>query len=1356
MEEKDTGNVKEYTTNSEGKITTTLKAGKYEITEIETKEGYDLPENPTQIIQITKKQESYELTIENKKKQGKVVTHYYIEGTAEKVPSNVEGQVVEDVTQTGKVGDIYITHGATNVNDRYELKEVVGEENGTIEEGTKEIIYYYGLKQADLTLIKTNEQGEGLEGAQFKIENKESGKVQYVTTGENGEVIEKVEIGESIVTEEKAPEGYKLNKNPQTINVELNKENKITITNKKINYFVLNINKVDSETNEKIQGAKFNLSYTTQYGEEKTEEYESTEDGIISLNNLEDEIEYTLEEIQPAKGYVANTQKYRFIVHYEGENYELEMLEGTFNDIETEGKEIKCTIKNTPTLKVIKQGENGELLANAKFTITDEEGNEVRNGKGELVGQVEQINGENIRVVTTDEEGRIVENLEPGKYILTEVQAPKGYELPENEEDRKTEIEITSDGYAGTVIEKTEEIYANTDNWYYPDWVDFDSLDCITYPLFMDDGNLALVGGLYNDLIISPENTLSGRQIELKNTSEEDGLMVIMNQEGKVIEVYQNNSLDSYNVLLDMIETQNEKKIAMGIYTGTVEIPAENTANNQKLKLESKDDNEYTYMICYNSEGKAEWISDIEMIVEPWNNIINFERVGNKLVLQYDSSEETVIIPSEETTGEEIILNKKDARNPVKLVFNMDGKIEKALEVRWDIELKFNDETGISTIDGSTIVAGYSEDDLVVFDETETINGEKIELSNPGDGIIVKYNTEGKVEWAKNLGSINNFGGYVLLKEVETGYVGIVYYEGGIIIPAEETVNNQELSITSDQSNAMIKYNAEGKVEWLINDETIGMILQDPNPEKRVVIELRETEEGYVLIDNENGIMLKYKETYQDLIANKQETVTITNKAKDSTVLVHHYIKDTTTKLSEDVLITGKVGSDYYTKVATDIPSNYELVAEPANKDGKINPNQTEVIYYYQLKEPEITEAKIEKESTTEKITSSQQAIDYSINYTAKVDKYIGDATVEVIDYLPYKIDEEKSNLSGGKYNAEENTITWTEEIKGIDTFTEGIKEIQFSKNISIVYKDVDVRDETIENTVEGKLKLKTPEKESTVEDTKDIPSEYTTDITVNKVWIDNEVQLQRRPESIIIMVKDGDKVVQEKEISIADKLEGTENQWVATFTGLPKYDEEGQEIKYTVDEKEKNTDDLKFYEKEVTEVQDNQATIRNTFVKPEDQTEVTVEKHWEDDSNANEKRPTAIKLQVKDGNEVVAEHIVNKTNAKLETNVTDTVNSSNSDTGNSNTDSMDNSNNTNENIWVYTFEGLPKYNDNGEEIKYTADEEEIKANDLMFYEKEISGSMFSRVAAPRSERLRLSVGTGGMSHRTVFGGRFL
>lgn len=61
------------------------------------------------------------------------------------------------------------------------------------------------------------------------------------------------------------------------------------------------------------------------------------------------------------------------------------------------------------------------------------------------------------------------------------------------------------------------------------------------------------------------------------------------------------------------------------------------------------------------------------------------------------------------------------------------------------------------------------------------------------------------------------------------------------------------------------------------------------------------------------------------------------------------------------------MGTDYRTEVATDIPSNYELVSEPENKTGKITANQTEVIYYYQLKEPNISESKIEKESTIEK-----------------------------------------------------------------------------------------------------------------------------------------------------------------------------------------------------------------------------------------------------------------------------------------------------------------------------------------------------------------------------------------------------
>ena len=88
------------------------------------------------------------ILVVNTKKQGKVITHYYIEGTEQKVPSNIEGEVVEDVIQTGKIGDIYITHEAENVSDRYELQYVLGNVNGEIQNEVIEIYYFYNLKKA--------------------------------------------------------------------------------------------------------------------------------------------------------------------------------------------------------------------------------------------------------------------------------------------------------------------------------------------------------------------------------------------------------------------------------------------------------------------------------------------------------------------------------------------------------------------------------------------------------------------------------------------------------------------------------------------------------------------------------------------------------------------------------------------------------------------------------------------------------------------------------------------------------------------------------------------------------------------------------------------------------------------------------------------------------------------------------------------------------------------------------------------------------------------------------------------------------------------------------------------------------
>ncbi len=70
------------------------------------------------------------------------------------------------------------------------------------------------------------------------------------------------------------------------------------------------------------------------------------------------------------------------------------------------------------------------------------------------------------------------------------------------------------------------------------------------------------------------------------------------------------------------------------------------------------------------------------------------------------------------------------------------------------------------------------------------------------------------------------------------------------------------------------------------------------------------------------------------------------------------------------------------------------------------------------------------------------------------------------------------------------------------------------------------------------------------------------------KVWEDNDNEFFKRPENIILQLKDGENIIEEKEVS-------EENNWSSEFE-VPKYDELGNEIKYTVDEKETS----KYYEK--------------------------------------------------------------------------------------------------------------------------------------------------------------------------------
>ena len=197
------------------------------------------------------------------------------------------------------------------------------------------------------------------------------------------------------------------------------------------------------------------------------------------------------------------------------------------------------------------------------------------------------------------------------------------------------------------------------------------------------------------------------------------------------------------------------------------------------------------------------------------------------------------------------------------------------------------------------------------------------------------------------------------------------------------------------------------------------------------------------------------------------------------------------------------------------------------------------------------------------------------------------------------------------------------------------------------------------------------------------IPTE-TISVKADKHWADNSNQAKKRPTSIILRLKNGAEIVEDK------TLTGTGDDWTYTFTNVPKYNQFGNEVNYSLEELETNTGDLKFYNKDVAGTYKSGFTVTNTFNVPDEKVNVTVTKNWDDNSNANAKRPTSIKY-VLNGGVTPVEQVV---------------------TGNRTTDEN----------WSYTFTNLPKYNELGNVINYVVEEQEASTNDFKFYTNKVIG----------------------------------
>lgn len=1176
-----------------------------------------------------------------------------------------DSMILQVQEQSSGTGELLITNNRKQFKITTDVKEFEGVKGGTIS----------GEDEEEYEIVKYGDSNT---------------KEIKIVPNENYEILQ-IKVNEDDYPFEKASDGsYTM---PVFANVTEDKNIVVTFglaDNK------LTINKVDNITKTPLQGAEFTI--------EQVEERENPENVIGSITSNSSELQDIYNPfIAQANRFYFPEQDGKYISNnnlaYQSEND----MKGAPEEI-IESNIANSTANSVTVINLSKK--TGRYLLEINAEISSQEGKDI--GYATIKDATKQSSA----TPTYDkEEGRFI-------YISGEVEATNyyyeleggkvynlffGYRKDESEnvgQDRFTinSLKVYSPSYS--FIENNGKYELNTQKGDINSYIPID---------------LTNNTGKYNIIVNAEIQSATGNYgyITVTNgtTAPSDDI-----QEGKVLDITGNQEAKDYS-----IELQGGQMYYL--HLGYVQTGFQTVENDKfvinSVKVELSNSERYKVEEVTNSEGKI--ITQIPFgkykITEtqvpegylPNEEPIEFEFTANGdheitienenasrvLVHHYVKKTDTQVAEDEKLEGKQgtryatapkLDLQKyeleRDEDGKYILPTNLSGTYaDEAIEVVYEYVEKDIPLTVHHYIEGTSIrvplAEGTTAEDVILKGK----EGETYETTPIDPNLLdAKYELVETPEDSTGTYSGTEMEVTYYYKTVERNVTLTKYQEDGItpLANAKFTIEPKAIDTPLEQTEVIPEVtpettvyttNAEGKIETILEtgEYTITEV---------------EAPEGYVLPEDPTTNLTINRDV-------EDQQINIINKKEKGTVTVHYYLEGTEDKVpligggvAEDIIKTGNIGEIYATKEPDNVSQKYELIEEPENSSGLITKEDIIVTYYYRSKTSQITDKNFEKTSTTEKVKRLNEKIPYTLQYTANVSKYKGKVIVTMVDKLPYEIDEEKSNIAGGIYDKENKTITWTETIENVDTYTNGTKEINVSKTIEIVYKNIDTTVEKISNEAEAKINLEEADLEEPTETITEIPVDAVKEVTVTKTWVDTDAQKDKRPDSILILVKNGEEVVDTKELQITKE----QDEYTINFTNLPKYNEEGNEIEYVADETvlegKEHEKDLKFYSKEVSGT-----TITNTFSVPDDEITVTVNKVWVDKDNIYEKRPETLILQLK-----------NKTTGEVVQSGEITVQTQD----------------------YYIFTKVKKYDENGNEIEYTADEKEVYEDDLYNYEKQV------------------------------------
>lgn len=401
--EEERGESKTGVTNAEGKLTiANLYAEKeYEIRELKTPDDYEL--NSDIIRYIGHVDENGMLTIE--KKQGTTKTEpelTKVEGEDYKVTIQVEDEVKASLRIIKK------EQGTENKIPRvkYRLTGHNLPESGRVirtDINGEAIISGLTINE-EYTLVEERAEGYYLaKPVKFKVINN-NGTYE-------AEIIEGTVLDKNVTAEDEIP----------TVN--------LSIENEKIPTYNLQINKISGSDQTPLQGATLRLYK----GTDKIGDFTTDSNGKITIEGLylyeenkNIDQTYTLKEIETPAGYAA-IKDIIFKVKKDNESLKIDVESGVITQGETTDNTVTMIVEDSPIFKLVKKdGETGEVLPNTKFVIYNiDDGTEqlALDSKYNILGEKETIDGKEYYTLTTNENGEIIADLRQGLYKAIEVQA---------------------------------------------------------------------------------------------------------------------------------------------------------------------------------------------------------------------------------------------------------------------------------------------------------------------------------------------------------------------------------------------------------------------------------------------------------------------------------------------------------------------------------------------------------------------------------------------------------------------------------------------------------------------------------------------------------------------------------------------------------------------------------------------------------------------------------------------------------------------------------------------------------------------------------------------------------------------